>query len=177
MSEYCVVVADGARARFFTLEAVESPDTEGGPNLRERKDLVNPEQKDHVGQLWSDAKTGRNRAPGGGQAHGYDDHRTQHADEFKRRFARNVAQEMARLVKASGARNVILAAQKRMLGFLRVELGPLLRNGVHVHAIAKDLCKFPPHEVHKYLAKETSLPPRKNPARVRTPRAGQATQS
>lgn len=163
MSEYCVVVADGARARFFTLEPVESPDTESGPNLMERKDLVSPEHRVHPGQLWSDAKTGRNRAPGGGQAHGYDDHRTQHAAEFKRRFARSVAQETARLVQTNGAKNVILAAQKRMLGFLRAELGPLLKNGVTVHAIAKDLCKLAPHELHKYLAKETILPPRKNP--------------
>ncbi|MFQ6021964.1 MAG: host attachment protein [Acidiferrobacterales bacterium] len=163
MSEYCVVIADGARARLFTLEPAESPDMEGGPNLKERQHLVNPERV-HTGPLWSDAKTGRNRAPAGGQAHGYDDHRTQHVHEFKRRFARSVAQQTARLVQAYGARSVILAAQKRMLGFLRGELGPLLKNGVHVHAIAKDLCKFAPHDVHKYLSKETSLPPRKNPA-------------
>ncbi len=164
MSEYCVVVADGARARFFTLEPVESPGTESGPNLVERKDLVNPEQRAHSAQLWSDAKTGRNRVAGSGQAHGYDDHRTRHAAEFKRRFARNVAQEAARVVQTNGAKNLILVAQKRMLGFLRDELDTLLKNGITVHAVAKDLCKLAPQEVHKYLAKETALPPRRNPS-------------
>jgi protein required for attachment to host cells len=163
MSDYCIVVADGARARFFTLEAASSPDTEGGPNLVERRDLVNPEQKVHTGQLWSDAKTGRNRVPGGGQAHGYDDHRSQHADEFKRRFARSVAQEAVSLVHSQSARNVVLVAQKRMLGLLRAELDSLLRNAVSVHAIAKDVSKLAPRELHQYLAKEKLLPARRTP--------------
>lgn len=30
MSEYCVVVAQGSRARFFTLEPAEVPEMEGG---------------------------------------------------------------------------------------------------------------------------------------------------
>ncbi|MDX1487101.1 MAG: host attachment protein [Acidiferrobacterales bacterium] len=164
MSDYCIVVADGARARFFTLEPVESPETQGGPNLVECNDLVNPEQKAHTGQLWSDAKSGRNRAGGGGQAHGYDDHRSSHVDEFKRRFARGVAQQAADLVQTSSARTVILVAQKRMLGFLRVELDVLLKNGVSVHAVAKDLSKLASHELHRYLAKERLVPPRKHPA-------------
>ena len=41
MSECCVVVVDSARARFFTLEATQMPETEGGPNLIEKEDLVN----------------------------------------------------------------------------------------------------------------------------------------
>lgn len=164
MSDYCIVAADGARARFFTLEPAASPDTQGGPNLTERKGIMNPEQEAHTGQLWSDVKTGRNRAPRSGQAHGYDDHRAQHVDEFKRRFARSVAQEAARLVQRSHSKIVILAAQKRMLGFLRSELNPLLKTGVKVHHIAKDLSKLAPQELHRYLAKEELLPPRKHPA-------------
>lgn len=164
MSDYCIVVADGARARLFTLEPVDSPETEGGPNLLEREDLLNPEQKVHTGQLWSDVKTGRNRAPGGGQAHGYDDHRTQHVDEYKRRFARSVAQQTAQLVQTNSARNVILVAQKRMLGLLRAEFDALVRNDVTVRTIAKDLSKLTPQEVHRYLAKEQLVPPRKNPS-------------
>ncbi|MFQ5936366.1 MAG: host attachment protein [Acidiferrobacterales bacterium] len=163
MSDYCIVVADGARARLFTLEPASSPDTEGGPNLMERKDLVNPEQQVHSGRLWSDVKTGRNRAPGGGQAHGYDDHRTQHVEEFRRRFARAVAQETAQLARTCHASHVVLVAQKRMLGFLRAELEALLKNGVAVRAVAKDLSKLTPHEVHRYLARARLLPRRKSP--------------
>ena len=42
MSAYCVVVCNGNRARFFTLEPVGTPG-ESGPNLVERSDLVNAE--------------------------------------------------------------------------------------------------------------------------------------
>jgi protein required for attachment to host cells len=85
-------------------------------------------------------------------------------DEFKRRFARSVAQTAVRVVQSNHSKNVIVAAQKRMLGFLRSELDPLLKTGVKVHDIGKDLGKLSPHEVHQYLAKEKLLPARKNPS-------------
>ena len=40
---YCIVVADGSRARLFTLDA-GAPDTPG-PDLVEHEDLANPEHK------------------------------------------------------------------------------------------------------------------------------------
>ena len=51
-----------------------------------------------------------------------------------------------------------------MLGFLRSELDPLLKTGVKVDNIVKDLSKLSPHEVRPYLAKEKLLPARKNPS-------------
>jgi len=85
------------------------------------------------------------------------------ADEYKRRFARSVAQQTAQLVQTNGARNVILVAQKRMLGLLRGEFDALVKNDVSVSTVAKDLSKLTPQEVHRYLAKEQLVPPRKNP--------------
>jgi len=163
MSDYCVILANGSRARFFTLEKPRIPSVDGGPNLVERQDLVNREVESHDRGLWSDPKTGCNRSPGGGQAHGYDDHRSRHVDEFKRRFARDVARNAARVAQTTRAKNVIVAAQKRMLGFLRDELDPLVKTGVNVHNIAKDLSKLAPDDVHRYLAKERLVPRRKNP--------------
>lgn len=51
-----------------------------------------------------------------------------------------------------------------MLGFMRSEFDPLLKTGVKVHDIAKDLGKLSPHEVHQYLAKAKMLPARINPS-------------
>jgi protein required for attachment to host cells len=164
MTDCCVIVVNGARARFFTLEPAEDSPLAGGPNLIERSDLVNPEQDQHDGSLWSDTKTGRNRAGGGGQAHGYDDHREGHLDEFRKRFARMVASEAAGLVRGNGSRRVIVAAQKRMLGFLRSELDPLLRTGVEVLDIAKDLSNMAPQALQQYLARERLVPVRRVPA-------------
>jgi protein required for attachment to host cells len=164
MTDYCVVVMDGARARLFTLESAEFPEVESSPKLVEREDLVNPE-KDLAGrELFSSNKTGRNRAPHGGPAHGYDDHRAQHEDEFERRFARVIAEHTVRLAHESRVQCVVLVAQPRMLGFLRQEMGQLTRNGFEVREVAKDLSKLSSAQVHDHLAKERLLPPCKRAA-------------
>ena len=101
MSECCVVVADGSRARLFTLEPTKSKRMQSGPKLVEQKDLVLPEKDTRGRDLWTDLKSGRGRAWGGGPSHGYDDHREQHVDEFERRFAQKVADEAKRLAEAN----------------------------------------------------------------------------
>ncbi len=164
MQQNCVVVAGGARARFFTLEEVEFPEMQSGPNLCEVNDLINPEKEAAAGELWSDSKSGRNRGGSGGGAHGYDDHRTQHEDEFERRFARDIAREAARLIDKSSTRQLVLVAQKRILGFLRNELDALIKAGVEIHELAKDLSKLSPLELHEHLAREHLIPQRRTPA-------------
>lgn len=163
MTQYCVVVTNGARARFFTLEESQYPEIESGPNLVEQNELVSPERSTHDGNLWSDKKTGRNRASKGGPAHGYDDHRGQHADEYERRFANSIAEECSRLAKTAKASDIVLVSQKRMLGFLRSAMESRL-NGINTRELAKDLSKLAPNELHAHLAKERLLPKRKAPA-------------
>jgi protein required for attachment to host cells len=163
MTEYCVIVVNGSRARFFTLESAQFPELESGPNLVEKKSLVNPEKEMHDSDLWSDNKTGRNRAANGGPAHGYDDHRSQHGAEYERRFASSIADECHKLSKAQKASDVILVSQKRMLGYLRTAMESKL-NGVNTAELAKDLSRLSPIELHEHLARENLLPRRRNPA-------------
>jgi protein required for attachment to host cells len=162
MADYCVVVSNGSRARFFTLEDVEFPEVQGGPNLREHKDLLNPEKELPGKELWSESKSGRNQ--GGSGAHGYDDHRDNHRDEYERRFARALAEQSAQFAQDHGAKHVVLVAEKQMLGFLRSALDPLLKAGIQVSELAKDYSKISPTELHQYLARENLVPERKNPA-------------
>ncbi len=162
MNHNCVVVAGGSRARFFTLQDVEFPEMESGPNLCEVNDLVNIEREAQGNDLWSDSKSGGNRG-GNGAAHGYDDHRSQHQDEFERRFARDIAREAAKLIRQSSTRQLVLVAQKRVLGFLRNELDSLLKAGIEVKELAKDLTKLSPLELHEHLAKEHLIPQRRTP--------------
>jgi protein required for attachment to host cells len=163
MSQYCVVVTNGAHARFFTLQQSEIPELESGPNLIEQQQLSNPQKETQGTALWSDAKSGRNRSANGGQAHGYDDHRSQHQDEYERRFAANIADECARLSHSNKASDVVLVSQKRMLGFLRTAMESKL-NGVNLQELAKDLSKLSPHDLHEHLAREQLLPRRRSPA-------------
>lgn len=164
MSHNCVVVAGGSRARFFTLREPEFPEMESGPNLHEVADLVNPEKDLPGSDLWTNLKSGRNRGGGGSPAHGYNDHRDQHQDELDRRFARNIARECSRLIQDHSTRGLVLVAQKRVLGFLRNELDGLVKAGVEIHELAKDLSKLSPLELHEHLARERLIPERRSPA-------------
>ena len=163
MQHNCVVVAGGSRARFFTLEDVEFPEMQSGPNLCEINDLISTEMDAPGNELWSDTKSGRNRG-GNGAAHGYDDHRSQHESEFERRFARDIAREAARMLRQNSTKQLVLVAQKRTLGFLRGELDSLLKAGIEIKELAKDLSKLSPLELHEHLARERLLPQRRTPA-------------
>ena len=43
IKDWCVVVADGTRARFLALEPAATPEMESSPTLSEVKDLINPD--------------------------------------------------------------------------------------------------------------------------------------
>ncbi len=160
MSTHCVVICNGSRARFFTLEQAAHP-AESGPNLLERSDLVNPEAMASGKDTWTETKSGRHAAPGAGGAHGYDDHRDQHEDEFMRRFASEVSAEAVRLAQSSKAKCLVLAASSRMLGFLRNTLDLPATARIEVKEIAKDLIKFSPQDIHENLSDAGLLPARK----------------
>jgi len=163
MSDYCVVTVDGIRARFFTLERARQPAMESGPNLvEEREALINTELDLPGRELWSDTKTGRNAA--NGMAHSYDDHRDQHTDEFKRRFAKLVAEQAVKLAEREGAKKLVVAAEKQMLGFLRGALNVSPKAGFAVHELAKDLSRLSPLEIQGHLATEGLVPARQRPA-------------
>jgi len=163
MSEYCVVVTGGSRARFFTLEPVQFPELESGPKLMDKGELLNPVKETAGRDLYTDLKTGRSRAPGRGPSHGYDDHRAQYEDEFDRRFARQIIGKAKRLARENRARCIVLAAPARMLGLLRQDLEVIPKQGIEVHQVAKDMSKFTPREIHDHLAKKQLIPAYKRP--------------
>ncbi len=163
MGDYCIVVASGLHARCFTLEPVELPELESGPKLVERGQLFNREKEMARRDLYTDSKTGRGRAPQGGPAHGYDDHRSQHEDELERRFARRVLEKTNCVAEANNSRCVVLVAPARMLGLLRRHLDIFRKHGVEVHGLAKDMTKCSPKQIHDNLAREQLLPACKRP--------------
>lgn len=161
MTEFCVVVAEGARARFFTLERSEIPDLEGGPDLIEHASLLNPEHRVNHDAIYADS-SGRNRTPGG-QSHVYDEHRDQHDADVEKRFAREIAERIDNHARESGARRVLLCAEKRMLGFLRGVIGDQTPSGAEIREIPKDLANHKSKEIHEHLAGDGHLPRRKAP--------------
>jgi protein required for attachment to host cells len=157
MDNSCVVVVDGARARFLVLE----PGADTRPSLVEQSDLINPETDVKGRDLWSDTKTGRGRESRGTPAHGYDDHRDAHEEEFRRRFAVRVVETAMSLAHARGAGRLIVAADPRMLGHLRPVLATATKNGVEIREVPKDLTKLTASELHRRLAEEALLPGRR----------------
>lgn len=157
-----VVVANGSRARFFSVRNAETPEFESSPRMVEHGVLTNPEQMAAGKELWSDNRSGGNRGAGGAGVHRYDDHRDQHRAEYERRFVQSVAGETASLARNENAVRVVVTADTRMLGMLRDELHR--NNGFEVKEVAKDYSKFSPHELHAQLASMALIPPRRRPA-------------
>lgn len=160
MSDYCVVVAEGARARFFTLEPVDVPEFESGPNLKEWNTLMNPEHKAHQRDVYTDVRSGRNRGSVG-EAHAYDDHREQHDAEMEHRFARTIAESLQEFTAEHGTSRVVLCAEKQMLGYLRSALNGHARKDLAITEVPKDLTRMAPRALHDKLAKAGVLPPRR----------------
>ena len=164
MADYCVVVTSGAHARIFILKTLAAPVLESWPELIERGELFNREKEIPRRDLYAQTKSGRGRAPRGGPAHGYDDHRSQHEDESDRRFASEILKKVDRLARAEKARHLVLIAPARMLGCLRQHLETVAKQGMKVHDYAKDISKLNSAEIHDYLAREGILPARKSTA-------------
>lgn len=160
MSQSLVAVIDGSKARFLTLEQAELPKYESGPNLIERKDISNPAREVPSKELWATVKTGRNKGSSG-QAHTYDDHRENHLDEFERRFAQMIANEIISLTQTYQVQRVLLVAETQILGCVREALAPVLPKNLQSQELAKDLCKLKPSEIHEHLANKNLLPVRK----------------
>ena len=139
MKPTALIVADAARCRFFTLTSADTPNIESTVVLQEVEDLVNPEANASGQQVYSNTKSGRNRAPAGGPAHGYDDHREGHQQELRRRFARTIDQRAARLM-AQEQGGLVVIAEPRLLGLLRQEFSQDLRERI-VLELAEDASK------------------------------------
>ncbi len=161
MNNYLVVAADAVRARFFHLQEVDVPNLETGPNLVEDNVLLNPEQAMADRDVFTENKSGRNRVRGS-SPHGYDDHRDKHADENTRKFARHIAKSILARADKQSARFVVIAADKRMLGFLRSELdGATKSSKREFREYAGDVSKLAPNALHKHLSEKKLIPPRK----------------
>ena len=162
MESCYVIVADSARARFFVLD--EAAEGAGGPDLVELEDLVNPEAESAGKDLYSENKSGRNTAPMGAGAHGYDDHRDRHVAELERRFASLVAGRGVQGATGRQSGRLVMVAEKRMLGHLREALAALPAHSWQVSELAKNLTKLSAHDLHEHLAENDLLPERRVPA-------------
>lgn len=152
MSDCCVIVADAARARLFTMEPASNPRLESSPKLFEQKSLVNPEAELPEREVMKKTRGGRQGSRGAG-IHTFDDHRSRHMETLERRFARVVAGEARKVARACKAKNLVLVASQRMLGFLRAELGGNGSGKLDIRDLASDIARKTPAQIQAHLAK------------------------
>ena len=156
MNQYCVIVANGTKTRFFTLEDSEFPEIESSPTLVETNTVVHP---DHDAHHAKSPRAEELNVSAKAQKPGYSKAASQAHD---RRYVKNIANEASKLNQAQHISALVLVSQKRMLGDLRSAMKNKLQ-GVNTLELAKDLSKLSPWELHNYLAKEKLLPERKKP--------------
>jgi protein required for attachment to host cells len=158
-----IVVADGARARFLTLQPADELTPERGPRLIEHLDLSNPEGDLPERELFSD-RGGRMHGSPSSSAHGSDDHRAQHRVEYERRFARRLLDEARRFGREQGLNQLVLAAEPTLLGLLRPELEKQPLPGISVVELAENLVRHSLVDVSNILTRQGLMPKSRSPA-------------
>jgi len=153
------MVADGAKARFFTLETVERTKNKSSSYLIEHEDLINPNQDLSEKELWSSSQSqaGHYRE-GSSKAHSFDDHRQNHEIEFERRFAQEITSEVLKQIKIYQIQIFFLIAEPRLLGLLREVLIPMLPKPLIIKELNKNLCHLTSQELSEYLFSKDLLP-------------------
>lgn len=172
MAEYCVIAAELAKARIFTLESSDAPEVERSPYLVERKSLANPDHKAGEGEIWSDTRRGAQREHQGGQLagqpagiphHNYDEHRDQREHRVNVEFAKDIVADLNQVIRDNNVSRLILCAESQMLGVLRQTLDALPGDKVTVTEVEKDLAHLKPQELQSRLAEDGLLPRAKRP--------------
>ena len=148
MANTCVVVAEGARARFFMLQ-VEAGGAAGG-RLMEQEQLDNPE---HQHPETDSRRTDRNAGP----MHPYGAQRERHRLEHEKRFAGEVVSHAAAKVRETRADTLVLVADPRLLGLMRESMRAALHPSVQLRELARDYTNFSAIDLQQQLVSSNML--------------------
>jgi protein required for attachment to host cells len=137
----CIVVADRARARLFSVEdSNDTPFEEGHRHLHEHRDIVNPEGKLTDRELFRDTRGGRRaRASVSGGGYGIDDGKNRQRIESARRFAKELATAASELVRSQKSTSLVLVASPKFLGVVRAEVRKSIPKNTTLTELAEDL--------------------------------------
>jgi protein required for attachment to host cells len=152
-----IVVADSARARLFRMERTDAP--RAPIALREAESLVHPEARVKEGERHSGSFPAAVRPGKGGQGHRLDDHRGAHEAEERRRFAKAIAQTVARSVKQHSNNPVIVVATHALHAVLGAELQRDLPKEVHVRSEIGEFSELTPAELLEELEHRGAFQP------------------
>ena len=158
---YCVLVADAARARVLLLGVEPAAVGPATSELVDVAEITNPMLRARDVELLADSGTGRR---GGAKTplHATPDHRDHHRREIERQFAVRVAEEAASVWRRYPSCELIIAASPVMLGLLRPAIDKQLhpKDRIAVRELARDLTKLTGPKLHDLLAEAELIPAR-----------------
>jgi protein required for attachment to host cells len=152
-----ILVIDSARARLFRVAQTSSP--RAPVVLREVESLVHPEARVKEGERHPGSFPAGVHPGKGGSGHTLDDHRGAHETEERRRFARQVAQAVARTVKDGSCNPVIAMATHPMHALLAAELERELPREVYVRSELGEFSELTPSELLEELQQRRVFEP------------------
>jgi protein required for attachment to host cells len=147
MKRACIAIVDAARARLYAYQQ----DADPGKELREVRDLVNAGRRMNARELMDETRP---------SAEIKDDHRDDHIAMMDGKFAKEIVEELDKLVHTEALGHVILIASPKMLGELRKHNGGLKRNGLVVDEIPRELANLTGTQLHDHLASLDLIPGR-----------------
>ena len=161
LRNYCVLVADAARARVLVLDV---DDTSVGPAISELVEVAkvaNPALRARDTEALSDSGGGRR---GGAKTplRFTPDHRDHRRRDVERHFAALVAEEAAAAWRRYPSCELIVVASPVMLGLLRQEIARQVRakDQLAIHELDHDLTRLTAPMLHDLLADQGLLPGR-----------------
>lgn len=167
MKNIAVLSVDHTKARFYILRPAQRPAEQWSPILHPVDEIINV----HWLEQEKESLTGGNRhsfhvglAGNANTVHGFDDHLSAHQKEIDKRFSREINNRLRAFLSEHTAEKLIIAAESKILGRLREQMGEEYRNKMSVEEINANLSHLRPVPLHEHLATLKLLPERKAPS-------------
>lgn len=160
LANFCVLLANTARARVLTLASARPEGESTLSALEEVADQRNPAARARDNERFSDTRPGIRREGSHGPRHGVNDRREGNRQDSERQFMQSVVDETMAIWSRFPTCKIIVVANAQTLGLLRPVLARRVREPYEVIEFPRDLTQLAPAAVHDALAKAGHLPAR-----------------
>jgi protein required for attachment to host cells len=148
MKPIAILSVDHTKARFYILKPADRPAEQWSPVLCPIDEFINvhwlEQEKEHL--------SGGNRMSyharlvgNSNTVHGYDDHLDSHRREIDKRFSREINNRLRLLLQEFSTEKLIIAAEGKILGKLREQMGDEYTSKIQVDEVTLNLCHLKPN--------------------------------
>lgn len=166
MKQIAILSVDHTKARFYILKDAERPAEQWSPVLCPIDEFINVHWLEQEKESLSGGTRMSYRVGLAGNSntvHGFDDHLDSHQIEIDKRFSREINTRLRLLMQESAPEKLIIAAESKILGRLREQMGGEYSSKIQVEEVALNLCNLRPVEIHERLSQLSLIPKRTAP--------------